>query len=168
MKTKEERLEAIREIIGSESVRNQEELLRRLVDKGFSLTQATLSRDIRQLKLAKIHDGNGQYTYTLPSGFPAPTPAPEASGPAPVAVPPAYFSIEFSGNLAVVKTRPGYAMGIASDIDAKAPHEILGTIAGDDTILLIPREGITREQIVRALSQFIPEILPPGNKNSVR
>jgi hypothetical protein len=69
-----------------------------------------------------------------------------------------YRNIEFSGNLAVLKTRPGYAMGIASDIDAKAPREILGTIAGDDTILLIPREGISREGVLQALAQFIPEI----------
>ncbi len=64
-------------------------------------------------------------------------------------------NIEFSGNLAVVKTRPGYAMGIASDIDTHAPCEILGTIAGDDTILIIPREGISRDKIVKALAHFI-------------
>ena len=64
-------------------------------------------------------------------------------------------NIEFSGNLAVVKTRPGYAMGIASDIDSHAPSEILATIAGDDTILVIPRNGVSQEKVIAALSHFI-------------
>jgi transcriptional regulator of arginine metabolism len=63
--------------------------------------------------------------------------------------------LEFSGNLAVIKTRPGYAMGIASDIDASAPQEILATVAGDDTILVIPREGYSRESIAAAITCFI-------------
>lgn len=168
MKTKEERLEAIRAIIESESVGNQEELLKRLDDKGFSLTQATLSRDIRQLKLVKTHNADGRYTYKLPQSLNLPSPSEAPAAKLPGAVSPAYSHIEFSGNLAVIKTRPGYAMGIASDIDANAPREILGTIAGDDTILLIPREGITREKIVRALAQFIPEIDLTDYKNIVR
>ncbi|MDR1556555.1 MAG: ArgR family transcriptional regulator, partial [Tannerellaceae bacterium] len=64
-------------------------------------------------------------------------------------------SLEFSGNLAVIKTRPGYAMGIASDIDAGAPREILATVAGDDTILVIPREGYSRDKIADAIARFI-------------
>jgi len=63
--------------------------------------------------------------------------------------------IEFSGNLAVIKTRPGYAMGLASDIDVNVPDEILGTIAGDDTILVIPREGYTRTQVKEALARVL-------------
>lgn len=163
--TKKERLETICEIIRSEAVRNQEELLKRLNDRGFTLTQATLSRDIKQLQVVKIHDGNRNYIYTLPghmsyAAAPNGTPAPAASA--------TCSSIEFSGNLAVIKTRPGYAMAIASDIDAKAPREILGTVAGDDTILLVPREGITRERIVQALSQFIPGITTIENKHIAR
>lgn len=64
----------------------------------------------------------------------------------------AVLSIEFSGLLAVVKTKPGYASAIAWDIDNKATEEILGTIAGDDTILLVPREGITREDILQMMN----------------
>lgn len=168
MKTKEERLEAIRAIIESESVGNQEELLKRLDDKGFTLTQATLSRDIRQLKLVKTHNADGRYAYKLPQSLNLPSPAETSAGKTPGVAPAACSPIEFSGNLAVIKTRPGYAMGIASDIDAKAPREILGTIAGDDTILLVPREGISREKIVRALAQFIPEIDSTDYKNLVR
>lgn len=146
MSTKKERLDAICRIIRTEAVSNQEELLRQLNASGFSITQATLSRDIKQLKVAKVHDGEGNYVYRLPE---------EAIRVEPKRETIKHPKIEFSGNLAVVKTRPGYAMGIASDIDTNAPGEILGTIAGDDTILIIPREGISRERIVQALAHFI-------------
>lgn len=146
MSTKKERLDAICRIIRTAAVSNQEELLKQLNASGFSVTQATLSRDIKQLKVAKVHDGEGNYVYRLPEETVRVEPRREAIK---------YPKIEFSGNLAVVKTRPGYAMGIASDIDTHAPGEILGTIAGDDTILIIPREGISRERIAKALAHFI-------------
>ena len=66
--------------------------------------------------------------------------------------------IEFSGNLAVIRTRPGYASSVAYDIDTHNFHEILGTIAGDDTILLVLREGCTRTNVLDALSIIIPNI----------
>lgn len=147
MSTKKERLDAICHVIQTEKIGNQEELLKQLEEKGFPVTQATLSRDIKQLKVVKVHDENGNYVYRLPdySAFMQSENKQTQYHP----------NIEFSGNLAVVKTRPGYAMGIASDIDAHASHEILGTIAGDDTILIIPREGISRDNIVKALAHFI-------------
>ena len=147
MKKKANRLDAIKMIISSKDISSQEELLQALGKEGCELTQATLSRDLKQLKVAKVHDANGDYVYCLPdySALIQPNKVQTEHHP----------NIEFSGNLAVVKTRPGYAMGIASDIDTHAPHEILGTIAGDDTILIIPREGISRDRIVKALSHFI-------------
>lgn len=66
MSTKKERLDAICGIIQTKVISNQEELLKELEDSGFSVTQATLSRDIKQLKVAKVHDGNGDYVYRLP------------------------------------------------------------------------------------------------------
>ena len=96
--------------------------------------------------IVKVHDESGNYVYRLPDYPTFTQPAKPVSG---------HPNIEFSGNLAVIKTRPGYAMGIASDIDTHASHEILGTIAGDDTILIIPREGISRDKIVKALAHFI-------------
>lgn len=146
MSTKKERLEAICRIIDTKAIGNQEELLKELENSGFSVTQATLSRDMRQLKVAKVHDGNGEYAYRLPE---------DNTDKQPVSKTAKNPQIEFSGNLAVVKTRPGYAMGIASDIDSHAPHEILATIAGDDTILIIPREGVSREKVITALMRFI-------------
>jgi transcriptional regulator of arginine metabolism len=147
MSSKKERLEAICRIIQEETICNQEELLKRLEADGFSIAQATLSRDIKQLKIARMHDGKDAYVYRLPhSAAPAAFSSEQ---------PKIHSNIEFSGNLVVVKTRPGYAMGIASDIDANAPQEILATIAGDDTILVIPREGYGRERIAEAIIRFI-------------
>ena len=140
MSTKKERLDAICGIIQTKVISNQEELLKELEDSGFSVTQATLSRDI------KVHDGTGDYVYRLPEESISKQAQPEGKKKP---------NIEFSGNLAVVKTRPGYAMGIASDIDSHAPSEILATIAGDDTILVIPRNGVSQEKVIAALSHFI-------------
>jgi transcriptional regulator of arginine metabolism len=145
MSVRKERLEAICHIIRTEKIRNQEELLKRLLASGFSATQATLSRDIKQLMVARVHDGNDNYVYQLTDSAPAQGVHPLGKRP----------NIEFSGNLAVIKTRPGYAMGIASDIDSSAPKEILATVAGDDTILVIPREGYSRESIAGAIARFI-------------
>lgn len=147
MSTKKERLDAICRIIETQMISNQEELLKQLELSGFQVTQATLSRDIKQLKVIKLHDGDGNYAYRLPD-YPGILPQTKEQTQH-------HPNIEFSGNLAVVKTRPGYAMGIASDIDNHAPEEILGTIAGDDTILIIPREGVSRDKIIKALSHFI-------------
>ena len=69
-----------------------------------------------------------------------------------------FISIEFSANLAVIKTRPGYASSLAYDIDNRNFDEILGTIAGDDTIMLFIREGCTRAGVKNALSLIIPNI----------
>lgn len=126
-------------------VSNQEELLNKLNENGFSTTQATLSRDIKQLNIVKIAGSGGNYVYRLPdSTLLIQSKGEQASHP----------GIEFSGNLAVLKTRPGYAMGIASDIDSHASNQILATIAGDDTILVIPRDGVSRNEVVEALKRF--------------
>ncbi len=147
MSSRKERLKAICRIIETEVICNQDELLKRLKANGFTTTQATLSRDIKQLKIARVHDGNENYVYRLSEPAMQPLPAGERSK--------IYPDIEFSGNLAVIKTRPGYAMGIAWDIDSNSPKEIVGTIAGDDTILVIPREGYSRDQIAKAIQRFI-------------
>jgi len=136
MSPRKERLVAIRNIIKENALESQEELLNILKSKGFDVTQATLSRDMKLLKISKIPDIVGNYIYTLP-------------------LPREAATIEFSGQLAVVKTRPGFASAIASDIDARAQQEIIGTIAGDDTILVVPREGVARKEVIDVLSNII-------------
>lgn len=150
MNEKKRRLSAIENIVRTEVIRNQDDLQKSLINKGFEVTQATLSRDIKQLKIVKTHDGDERYVYTLPEPVIQDSRLPAALLDESV--------VEFSGNLAVIKTRPGYAMGIASDIDEHVPDEILGTIAGDDTILVIPREGYTRVQVRNALARFLTDL----------
>ena len=157
MKVKHSRLEALKMLISSMELSSQEEVLRALKTEGFQLTQATLSRDLKQLKVAKAASMNGKYVYILPNEtmykrVTTPRKATEMlqrSG---------YISVKISGQLAIVKTRPGYASAIAYDIDASDSDLILGTIAGDDTIFVAIREGVTRGQILRVLSYVIPEI----------
>jgi len=147
MSAKKQRLSAIEHILRTEIIRSQIDLQKSLQHNGFEVTQATLSRDVRRLKIVKTHNRSGHYRYILPD---------MASTELLMSAPLIDMSaVEFSGNLAVIKTSPGYAMGIASDIDTGAPDEILGTIAGDDTILVIPREGFTRAQIKAALTKIL-------------
>lgn len=151
MKVKTQRLATIKSIINSQNVSSQEELLSLLEKEGFMTTQATLSRDLKFLKVAKVPHSELGYVYELPQGL-AKT-IEDVHEDFPVS---GVESIDFSGNMAVIKTRPGFANSIASVIDSHDPYEILGTIAGDDTILLINREGISKGHIIEVLSLFIP------------
>jgi transcriptional regulator of arginine metabolism len=154
MKTKKERLSTIAYLVENHAIGKQGELLNLLNDRGFTLTQATLSRDINQLKLIKTPDHLGNYIYRLPEKY-IYTNKKEKNNTSISG----FISMEFSGTFAVIKTRPGYAMGIASDIDQTVSHVILGTIAGDDTILLIPREGVSRKTVTETIALLIPEVI---------
>lgn len=158
MKNKVDRLQAIKEIIISCRISSQEDLLKHLTERGFDLTQATLSRDLKQLQIAKVAGKDGGYLYVMPETAGIGRLVNAKTYPHYTVPVSGFLSIEFSGQLAVIKTRPGYASGIASDIDAHSAEEILGTIAGDDTILLILREGITRSQVLETLKTIIPSI----------
>lgn len=152
MKTRTHRLLAIRKIIEGGAISNQVELLKKLGQAGFKLTQATLSRDLKFLQAGKRPDKEMGYIYTLPGNATEANPTgPEGTFPLN-----GFISIDFAWNMALIKTQPGYANSIASAIDALDAFEILGTIAGDDTILLIPREGITREDIINVLAVLLP------------
>ncbi len=145
MKNKRNRLQIITELLRSTVIGSQEDLLNLLAERKLNVTQATLSRDLKLLKVAKTPLTNGTYKYVLPPITKTISPQGTFNH---LTSHGAVLSIEFSGNLAVMKTKPGYASAIAWDIDNKGSIEILGTIAGDDTILIIPREGVTREQIL--------------------
>jgi len=149
MKNKRNRLQIISEILRSTVVGSQEELLKLLSVRQCDVTQATLSRDLKMLKVSKTPLSNGAYKYILPSYN---KPMPDSGNQNTLIAHGAVLSLEFSGQLAVVKTKPGYASAIAWDIDNKATDHILGTVAGDDTILLVPREGVTREDILEMMN----------------
>lgn len=157
MKNKNNRLDAIKIIISSKEVGSQEELLQELHKEGFSLTQATLSRDLKQLKVAKAASMNGNYVYVLPNNTMYKRMTEQHSASEMLRVD-GIRGIDFSGNLAVIRTRPGYASSVAYDIDTHNIAEILGTIAGDDTILLVLREGFSKNGVLKALSSIIQNV----------
>lgn len=157
-KVKKDRHDTIRMIISSQEVGSQEELLKQLRDHGFELTQATLSRDLKQMKVAKAATMRGNYVYVLPNM----TMYKRVSTPAQVKKMlkvPGFISIHFSGNMGVIKTRPGYASSIAANIDNSNIPFILGTIAGDDTIIFVMKEEATEEDVVTALAKVVPNMV---------
>lgn len=157
MKTKTNRLEAIKLIISSTEFSSQEDVLKALKREGYDVTQATLSRDLKQLKVAKAASINGKYIYVLPNETMykrVTTPRgihemEQSKG---------YISLNFSGQMLVIKTRPGYASALAYDIDMANVPCVLGTIAGDDTIFLAIKEHTERNEVLIQLSHAVPSI----------
>lgn len=150
---REQRHELIRQLISSGRIGSQDELLSLLREKGVALTQATLSRDLYMMKVIKVPDGKNGHVYLNPEGF-LPEKREEqlrvnylADG---------FRDLQFSGNLAVIRTLPGYASSIAAVIDGARPELLLGTIAGDDTILLILKEDFTRDDLIQKLTTIMP------------
>ena len=115
MKKKANRLDAIKMIISSKDVSSQEELLQALSKEGFELTQATLSRDLKQLKVAKAANMNGKYVYVLPNNIMYKRSNDQSASE--MLMTSGFVSLQFSGNIAVIRTRPGYASSMAYDID---------------------------------------------------
>ena len=153
MKNKSERLLQIRKLIVSDKIASQDEMLSILEKKGFTMTQATLSRDLKYLRVSKVHDDEKGYVYNLPDGE-----AIEQITPWSGFLIEGFVSFEFAQGIAILKTLPGYASSIASAIDSMNMIEIAGTIAGDDTIMMIPRDGSKKGDILNQLSQVIPAI----------
>ncbi len=132
MGDKRARHDAILSLVRSRRVSSQEALRDLLVGRGFEVTQATVSRDVRELRLVKTPEADGQGRYTAPDAH-DPTPALAALLPA------LFLSAEDAGNLLVVRTLTGGAQAVALAIDGEDWPEVLGTLGGDDTILVICR-----------------------------
>lgn len=153
MKSRLQRQVEIRKVIQEGNVRSQDDLLVELKAKGFDMTQATLSRDLKEMQIAKVpHPAKG-YVYVFPERE---TKIMEknqinflADG---------FRDLRFSGNLAVLRTQPGYASSFAAVIDKANSWEILGTVAGDDTILIIQKEGISKLDLINALIAIMPNL----------
>lgn len=154
MKNKAKRFAVIKELIQTTEVGNQEDLLRMLSAKGFDVTQATLSRDLKQLKVAKITNALGEYVYRLSQQPSMPMEAKQGS----FVSPNVHVAMDVSGNIVVLHTRAGYASGLAYEIDDKASDVIIGTVAGEDTIIAVMREGVALERVKAVLSGFIPSL----------
>ncbi|MDR0962244.1 MAG: arginine repressor [Mediterranea sp.] len=156
MKKKASRLDAIKMIVSSKDVSSQEELLIALNAEGFNVTQATLSRDLKHLKVAKAANMNGKYVYVLPNNVMYKRNNDQS--PSEMLMSGGFRSLHFSGNLAVIRTRPGYASSMAYDIDNREYPDILGTVAGDDTIMMVLREGTPHDVIRQFLGKIIPNL----------
>ena len=142
----------IRKIIAVQQIHSQNDLLEILVSRGHNVTQATLSRDLKQLKASKIPGDKGSYKYVINDGPIEKKNLVNYDG----YTMSGFLSIEFSGNLGIIKTKPALSGAIASAIDNAAIREVLGTIAGDDTLLIISREGFSKHDVVRALKNKFP------------
>ncbi len=141
---------AIMDILSNQKVSTQEELGEALLSRGFNVTQATLSRDIRELKLIKVPSNDG-YRYGMPD-----SPIPRGSVERMKRLfNDAVVSIADSENLVVVKTLPGMANSVAAMIDSAEFAEIVGTVAGDDTILVVIKPKKAVGQIVKRFNALI-------------
>jgi transcriptional regulator of arginine metabolism len=166
------RLNAVRNLIMNEKIKSQDTLLEYLQKEGFAVTQATLSRDLRALKVDRISDGAGSYIYTLGEELAAGT-AGLGSTPAPHETEDTYahdflrgcISIEWSGNIVVVKTHSGHSDPVALALDSFGFEEILGTIAGNDnTVAVFLREGCSGEDFMKRIKETVPELKQERSK----
>jgi transcriptional regulator of arginine metabolism len=144
--TKSERQTVIREIIATRPVGSQEELRQLLAERGWEVTQSTLSRDMRDLRIARIPTPTG-IRYTVPEA------ASSEEGRATLAsiFPQLFARLDFTGELIVVKTVVAGAQPIAEAIDSEGNPDVLGTIAGENTILIICRSDSARERVAKRL-----------------
>ncbi len=151
---KNSRKQEIKRVILSLKISNQDELLEELRKLGYELTQATLSRDLKELGVAKMPDNEKGYIYVLPEKMGMQERMPTSLNMPSVSV----LSLEFSYQFGILRTLPGFASSVAIYIDSHHAKEIAGTIAGDDTILIIPREPASHDEVRRALKKILPSI----------
>lgn len=154
LKERHSRLKAIRKLIKNHRVESQETLLSYLQKEGYEVTQATLSRDLKMLKVGKVSDGNAGYFYTLPSD----EENQESEQIYKRDFLRGYVSIDWSGNIIVIKTFPGHANTVSNALDNLNLADLLGTVAGDNCLFACIKEGVSGEDFVKKLKTKIPEI----------
>jgi transcriptional regulator of arginine metabolism len=148
--TKAKRQQAILSFVSRERLGSQEEIRARLASMGIAATQSTISRDIEELGLARVHDPDGM-RYVVPG---------EGMAPQPVAMLRRLLD-EFALSMVradqglIVRTPPGAAAALAEGIDRVGLADIAGTIAGDNTILILGREGVKAAQLEHSLTQIM-------------
>jgi len=143
----------ILKLVAGQSVANQDELRRRLVHLGMRVTQATLSRDMRELRLVKTADG-----YRTVQEAASGTPAAKEAVPLPAlsrALKEFLLDIRPAQNMLVLKTPPGGAQPIAAAVDAERWKEVAGTLAGDDTILVITTSSRARAAVQKRMEEML-------------
>jgi transcriptional regulator of arginine metabolism len=154
MKERQLRLKAIKSLIKNNTIESQDDLLALLLKEGFDVTQATLSRDLKLLKVGKVPDGKSGYMYAMPGD--------DENGESEAIYVQDFLrgdvSIDWSGNIVVIKTFPGHANTVCNAIDNLNMDEILGTVAGDNCMFACLREGVTGKDFMAKLRKHIPGI----------
>ncbi len=161
MKNRRKRVELIVDLIRNRCIASQEQLSNLLAEAGFKVTQATLSRDLKLLKTTKVATDMGGYMYILPDSndFNDIKDKMLAMGKSNMHDQHGtggFVSVDFSYNIGVIKTRNGYAPGVAYDIDMMKAPEILGTIPGSNTIFVVFAEGMTHDDKLEVLRRILP------------
>jgi transcriptional regulator of arginine metabolism len=155
MKERLARLKLVRNLIKTCRIESQEALLECLQREGFPVTQATLSRDLKFLKVGKVPDGGKGYVYSLPGDE-------EQQEDEQTYIQDflrGYISIEWSGSMVVIKTYSGHSDSVALAVDNLGLDDVLGTIAGrDNTVFVVLREGIRGEDFMNRMKKNIPEL----------
>lgn len=149
---KRKRHERILELVKSEDIETQEELSDRLLESGFKVTQATISRDIKELRLVKLQTGNGRYKYSVPAGE---NPARAVAVKYANILRDTVVSLDYAGNLVVVRCHTGMANAACAAIDSLSLPDIVGTVAGDDTMLIVARSEDKASAISQTLSRML-------------
>lgn len=147
---KKHRQEKLLELISRYEIETQDELIDRLREIGYEVTQATISRDIRELKIAKMTTGKGTYRYVLPKHA-----DPSTGIKFSAALIDSITTVEFAQNLVVIKTYPGLASAVAGGIDRMSLEGILGCVAGDDTIMVVTRDVECAEMFADRLHDLL-------------
>ena len=147
---KTRRQQAILSLVGRERLASQEEIRTRLAGLGLSATQSTISRDVEELGLARVHDHDGT-RYVVPGNGSAPVPIRLLKHLLDE------FALSFtrSDHGLVVRTPPGAAAALAEGIDRVGLADVAGTIAGDNTILILGREGVAATSLERSFTQIM-------------
>lgn len=145
--SKRDRQQAIVELIGTREIGSQEELRQLLDKRGWEVTQSTLSRDLRDLRIARVPTDHGlRYVVSADGGGEDAARAPLAS-----LLPQLFVRLDGVSHLIVLKTVSGGAQTVAHALDKESSPDILGTIAGDDTILMICRSEQARERVTKRI-----------------
>ena len=153
MKERTLRLRAIKKLIRTHRIRSQEVLLTQLQNEGFQVTQATLSRDLKYLKVGKVSEGAEGYFYALPSD----DDRRESERHHIQDFLRGYLSLEFSRPVGVIRTLTGHANSVAIALDSLHIEGLIGTIAGDDAVLLVLAEQVSADDFLQTLRNRIPE-----------
>lgn len=159
MNKRRTRLQAILEILTNNCIGSQDELSRILATRGYKVTQATLSRDLKTLRTTKIATDMGGYRYIInrPDNGPIDEIWENVPSTAQMERHPAVLSIMRSGNILVIKTRTGYAAGLAYDIDQLDTPLLLGTISGADTVMAIINDRYPLSSLYAYFNGFFPD-----------